>query len=66
MKYLNVQAANLYNVTEQDYIDWCTKTKRAPYKQSSKEEFYARLTDGRLVKDKSANKLLTKRPKRRK
>lgn len=66
MKYLNSQACALYNVTEKDYIDWCTKHNKPAYKQSTKTEFFDKLSCGKLVKDSTTNTLLVKRPKKNK
>ena len=63
---INNQAFAAHGVTVQDYLDWCEKKKWQAYKSSTKREFFARLTDGRLVKDKSTGKLLEKRVKRKK
>ena len=59
---LNQQAFNLAGVTEEDYKKWCKENKKAAYLKSSKAEFFARIHDGRLVKDSSGN-LIKKRRK---
>ena len=60
---LNKQAFELAGVTESDYKKWCKDTGKAAYKQSSKEDFFARIRDGRLVKD-SSGRLVKKYRKR--
>ena len=63
MSTFNKQALAVANVTESDYKNWCKENKKAAYKQSSKEEFFARIQDGRLVKD-THGKLVKKYRKR--
>lgn len=65
MSYLNKQTLQLYGISEDDYLSWCEKTRKAAYKQSTKKEFFERLSDGRLVKDTNSGKLVNKRPRRR-
>lgn len=48
---LNKQALKLYNVTNEDYLQWCKTWKKAAYKPSTKEDFFTRLREGRLIKD---------------
>lgn len=57
---LNKQAFILAGVTENEYKRWCKENKKPAYKQSSKEEFFARIRDGRLVRDVRTNKLIKK------
>lgn len=57
---LNKQAFALAGVTEAEYKRWCKDNKKAAYKQSTKEEFFARIRDGRLVRDVRTNKLIKK------
>ena len=56
---LNKQAFEVAGVTENDYKKWCKENGKAAYKQSSKEDFFARIQDGRLVKD-ASGKLVKK------
>lgn len=60
---LNKQAFTIAGVTIDDYKKWCKETGKAAYKHESKEEFFARIADGRLVKD-SNGKLVKKYRKR--
>lgn len=57
---LNKQAFELAGVTEAEYKRWCKENKKAAYKPSSKEEFFARIRDGRLVRDSHSGKLVKK------
>lgn len=56
---MNKRSLMLAGVTEEDYVKWCKDTKRAPYKTSSKTEFFNRIQEGRLVKD-ASGKLIKK------
>lgn len=62
--YINKAALKLYNVTEEDYVNWCKSKNKASYKTSVKEDFFWRLRTGRLVKD-SSGKLIVKKPRRK-
>lgn len=57
--FMNRQCFEITGVTEKDYLDWCKEKKKSPYRTSSKREFFARINDGRLVKDKDG-KLIRK------
>lgn len=52
---MNQTALKLAGVTETEYKKWCKDNKKAPYKAATKAEFFARIQDGRLVKDKNGN-----------
>lgn len=56
---LNKQAFAIAGVTVDDYKKWCKEVGKPAYKNSTKEEFFARIADGRLVKD-SSGKLIKK------
>ena len=45
---MNKQIYKIAGVTENDFKNWC-------------KEFFARLADGRLVRDEKTHKLITKR-----
>lgn len=60
---INKQLCEMFNVTNDDYRQWCKDNKKAMYKTSSKKEFFERLSDGRLVKDKRSNQLVKQRKK---
>ena len=57
---MNKQIAQL-GVTEQDYKDWCKEHKKAAYSSKNKMEFFAKVQDGRLVRDIKTGKLISKR-----
>lgn len=48
---LNKQAFIAAGVTVAEYKLWCKETNKKAYLQSSKEEFFARILDGRLQRD---------------
>lgn len=48
---MNKQIYKIAGVTENDFKTWCKDTGRKAYKPESKTEFFARLADGRLVRD---------------
>lgn len=48
---MNKQIYKIVGVTENDYKSWCKENGKQAYKIESKTEFFARLADGRLVKD---------------
>jgi len=61
---MNKQIYKIAGVTENDYKQWCKENKRQAYKLESKREFFARLSDGRLVRDPLTGKLVRKNKKR--
>ena len=54
------QAFCITETTKQEYLDWCKKNNKPSYKLESKKEFFARIKEGKLVRD-SATGLLVKR-----
>ena len=48
---LNKQAFIAAGVTISEYKAWCKETGKQAYKQETKEEFFARILDGRLQRD---------------
>lgn len=48
---LNKRAFELAGVTVNDYKKWCKETGKPAYTKETKEDFFARIADGRLVKD---------------
>jgi len=59
----NETALALYGVTLDDYFDWCKERGKAPYKASTKKDFFTRLREHRLVK--IDGKLVRKNRKRK-
>lgn len=60
---MNKDALKIAGVTEADFQKWCKDNKKAAYKTSVKADFFARIQDGRLVKD-SSGKLVRKNRRR--
>lgn len=57
---MNKQVFLVAGITEKDYKQWCLDNKKPAYKASTKADFFARIQDGRLVKDKITGKLIKK------
>lgn len=57
---MNKQIYKIAGVTEADYKAWCKETNHQAYKPESKTEFFARIADGRLVRDEKTGKLMRK------
>ena len=60
---MNDKSFKIAGVTMSDYKKWCKETGKAAYKPETKTDFFARITDGRLIKDESG-KLVKKYKKR--
>ena len=58
---MNKQCFEAAGVTENDYLNWCRENRKSAYKVASKQEFFERIQDGRLVKDSMTDKLVKKR-----
>lgn len=56
---MNKNAFIVAGVTEYDFKNWCKENKKPAYKTSTKQDFFARIRDGRLVKD-ASGKLVKK------
>ena len=61
---LNKKAFELAGVTTADYIKWCEQNGKSAYKLEVKADFFARIQDGRLVRD-SSGKLVKKYRRKR-
>lgn len=57
---MNKQIYKIAGVTENDYKEWCKENKKQAYKIENKRDFFARLSDGRLVRDPLTRKLIRK------
>lgn len=57
---MNKQIYSVVGVTENDYKAWCKENNRQAYKAENKRDFFARLADGRLVRDPKTHKLVRK------
>lgn len=55
---MNKQIYALYGVTQNEYLAWCKEVKKPSYKLVTKRDFFARLQDGRLVRDEKTFKLV--------
>ena len=45
----------LAGVSMSEYKKWCKDNKKPAYKSETKQEFFARIADGRLVRDESGH-----------
>lgn len=50
---MNKQILQKLNITEKDYLSWCKKNKRPSYKREIKEEFFKKILDGKIIKNKN-------------
>ena len=48
---MNNKALNLAGVSEADYRQWCKNNHKNVSSPASKSEFFAKIQEGRLVKD---------------
>lgn len=56
---MNKQILSLVGVSEEEYIDWCKETGRRHSLLKTKREFFERIREGKLVRDKDG-KLINK------
>lgn len=49
--YLNEQIKALYNISEQDYLNWCKTNKKPISHKDSVSTFIFKLRTGRLIKN---------------
>lgn len=61
--YINQQALDIAGVTYQEYLNWCQLNNKAPYKKKTRKEFFKRITDERIIRDKHTGELVNKRPR---
>ena len=61
---MSKQIRRWVGVTEAEYKAWCKENKKPSYKPETKADFFARIQDGRLVRD--ANGKLIKKYRRSK
>lgn len=61
--YLNSQIKAMYNVTENDYLNWCKDNNYPTSYKETVSKFVYKLRTGRLVK--VNGKLVVKRPRRK-
>lgn len=60
---MNKQLYTQTGVTEKEYKAWCKEHNKPSYKPEVRQEFFARVIDNRIVKDKSG-KLVKKNRKK--
>lgn len=48
---MNKRALALANVTEQDYLKYCEDNHKPVHSKSTRTEFFAKIIEGRLVKN---------------
>lgn len=56
---MNKQTFELYGISEKDYEIWCDQNKKNKTSQKAKTEFFKKIINDQLVKDKSG-KLIKK------
>lgn len=64
-RYLHQSVCDLYNVTRQDYYNWCKQHNKPFTNKDVVSDFFYKLRTERLVKDEITGKLLVKRPRRK-
>lgn len=57
---MNKTAFELAGVTEAEFKAWCKENHKPSYKASTRNEFFAKIQDGRLAKDKQTGKFVKK------
>lgn len=50
---MNRQILQKLNITEDDYLIWCKNNKKSSYKREIKEEFFKKILDGKIVRNKN-------------
>lgn len=61
---MNKQIEALTGVTNADYLQWCKENNKAAYIPKNRADFFAKIQDGRLVKDSATGKIVKKKLKR--
>lgn len=61
--YITQQALDIVGISYDDYLQWCTDNHRPPYKKKTRKEFFERIKDGKIAKDKKTGELINKRPR---
>lgn len=55
---MNKQTKNLIGVDDEDYRKWCKENKKSIHKKTTKEEFFKRILDQKLVKSSETGDLM--------
>ena len=50
----------LVGITREEYIEWCKENNFPSYKKSTLSEFFARIREGRIIRDQRTRKLINK------
>lgn len=61
---MNKQIEHLVNVTNEDYLKWCKENNKAHYMPKTRADFFAKVQDGRLVKDSKTGKIVKRKVKK--
>ncbi len=60
---ISKHALELVGVTVEEYLQWCFDNGFPSYKDSSKKEFFSRINECRIVRDKETGRLINKNRK---
>lgn len=66
MAHYNKKAFELVGVTTKEYEDWCKKTNRSINDTNNLSEFFSRIKDGRLARDRYSEQIIVKKPRKKK
>lgn len=58
--YISEQALDLIGISYEDYLLWCETYGFAPYKKKTRKEFFKKIKDCTILKDKKTGRLITK------
>ena len=61
---MNKQIESVVNVTYEDYRQWCKENNKSWYMPKVRADFFAKIQDGRLVKDATTGKIVKKKVRR--
>ncbi len=57
---ISKQALELVGCTVEDYLQWCSDNGFPSYKESTKKEFFRRIQDNVIVRDRETGKLINR------
>lgn len=60
---ISLHALDIIGVTPIEFIEWCNENNKPVYKNSTKIDFFKKVKEGRIVRDKKTGKLVNKRIK---
>ncbi len=55
------QRINLIGVSDSDYRKWCKENNKPIHKKETKEEFFAKILNGKIAKSKRTGELVKKK-----